>query len=318
MKKTLSAKVIIAFFLIGVLVISGCRNRTSEENENIENSISPENKGDEKDTEEVTDSQNTKEDLDPIEIVNNRIEEINSNLTELNNKISNEESTVIDVKRNLSLSVIISWILSALSLIIAILAFNKIKTVIARIGRHRKEIEDLRQSLSESEARLMNASRNYGISKTRFSNNEDSNLSSRIYRIERQLEQIFQKIESKTIMDKSKSIKPSFHGEEKNGYFGLPSKMSETDAYFKHFTEYRDSESRFSATVISDKAEFCPLEGTQYFNGLKSSDAIKIALDIKGCSPSEAIGMTVINPGEAILKNDRWVITKKVTIELSK
>ncbi|MDE7432658.1 MAG: hypothetical protein K2N34_12200, partial [Lachnospiraceae bacterium] len=249
--------------------------------------------------------------------VNNRLKEINSNLNELDSIIKNNESTVKNFNRTFSLSVIISWVISVLSLMIAIFALVKVKANIARAGRHRKEIDELKQSLSESETRLMNASRNYGISTTRLSSHEYSDLSSRICRIESQLKQQFKPKQSEIKPDIAYCSNDTLN-QEKNGYFDIPKQKSATEAYFECLIDSRTPDSCFHVIVKNEKAQFRPIEEIRFLNDIKSYDIIKLALEIEGVLLAEAKQFRIIKPGEATLNGKRWEITKKAKIELFK
>ncbi|MDE6194625.1 MAG: hypothetical protein K2M83_11670 [Muribaculaceae bacterium] len=249
-------------------------------------------------------------------VVLDSINRINIQLTDLNNKISQQEDVIRNNTRISVIAILVTLGIAIMSLIIAISAFVKAKGAIARSGRHRKEIDELKRSLSELEARVVNTLRNRGVSDYGIQSIEYSKLSSRICRIENQLQHQYQPIRSghgvnDAIVDQQT---PSY---EEHGYFGLPSKISETQAYFVRLESFRNPDARFEVNVKNGMASFKPLEGMRYLNDLRGSDAIKMSLEIQGDTPSIVTQMTLINPGEAKLENGRWVITKKVIIRLS-
>lgn len=45
---------------------------------------------------------------------------------------------------------------------------------------------------------------------------------------------------------------------------------------------------------------------------------MRAAIDFVGCAPTEASSMRVILPGEALQRDNRWFITKKAQILLSR
>ena len=245
------------------------------------------------------------------------INRINDQLVELNRKVSQQEGTIKDNTRISVIVILVTLVIAIVSLIIAILAFVKVKGVIARSGRHRKEIEELKRSLSESEARYTNVARNRGSSDLRMRTGEYSDLSSRISKIEHQIELLTHSNESNRECDGLIGTH-QVSSNERHGFFGLPSKRSETEAYFKHLDECRNSDTRFQVNVRNGQAEFSLLEGAQYLNEIKSNDTIQMALDLHGCTRYEATHMKVLSPGEAKSVGDRWEITKKVKIELYK
>ena len=306
-----SLKSIIAFviLLIGGMVV-GCDHGTTLEPEHTDQAKV-----------EKTDSTNTNApnliSSEEGKVVLDSINRINDQLMDLKSKVSQQEGTYKDNTRISAIVILVSLGIAIVSLIIAILAFVKAKGAIARSGRHRKEIEQLKRSLSESETRFTNTVRNGGSLDLGIRTGDYSELSSRIYKIERQIELIPHSNKSSR-GDGDPMVAQQTSSNERHGFFGLPSKISETEAYFKHLYEYRNSDTRFKVIVRNGKAEFSPLEGPQYLNEIKSNDTIQMALDIQGCTRYEANHMKVLNPGEAKSIGNRWEITKKVKIELYK
>ena len=145
-------------------------------------------------------------------------------------------------------------------------------------------------------------------------------MASRISFIERQLDKMAQSQASvhKNVIQDRPVLVNNQNINEQSGYFRLPVQKSLTEAYFKGFSISREADSHFSAYKRDKKAEFRPLEGTQYLNDMKSIDTIKMALEINGCALSEAKQMKIDEPGEAQKDGDRWIITKKATITLFK
>lgn len=99
------------------------------------------------------------------------------------------------------------------------------------------------------------------------------------------------------------------------GYFGTPIQASEP--YYRKLLISREPEARFSAEVNGNKAIFKPLDSSNYFGTLVSTDAMRVAIDFCGCATAEASSMQVIMPGEAVLKDNKWIITKKSKVQLS-
>lgn len=304
--------------LIGEMTLTSCSGRASVDTALPEGNTSTSTKTDQtKDDDNTLDSKDENTLLDSLDRLSSRVDKLNLKINEQRSENNNYKTAIENLKKKTSLSTLVSWVIMTISLIIAIFAFVRTNRVRAYGRRSRNDIEELKRSLTEVEERFMNVSRNMGASVSSLSSRDYKELLSRIYRIERYLDQYTQ---PKPTQQKTSNPVESNNvvSSEQYGFFGLPSKMSETGAYFKRLNESRDSEARFQVIVRNERAEFKPIEGTQYFNDLKSSDTIKMALDIQGCAPSEAKQMTVIKSGEAKLVDNRWVIIKNAIIVLSR
>ena len=306
--KSLKLIIALVILLIGGMIV-GCGHGTTLEVGHAD-----------QDRVEKTNSTNTKASnqisSEEEKAVLDSINRINNQLMDLNSKVSQQECTIKDNTRISVIAILVTLVIAIVSLIAAILAFVKAKGANTRSVRHRKEIEELKRSLSESEARVANILRNRGISDYGIQSREYSELSSRIYRIENQIQHQYHPIKpvrgiNDVIVDKQTSSC------EEHGYFGLPSKISETQAYFVRLESSRNPDARFDVNVKNGIASFKPLEGIRYLNDLRGSDTIKMSLEIQGDIPSGVTQMTLISPGEAKLENGRWVIIKKVIIRLS-
>lgn len=107
-------------------------------------------------------------------------------------------------------------------------------------------------------------------------------------------------------------------GPNKNGYFGNP--VQAIEPYFKKLLVSCDSEARFSVEISGNKAIFKPLESSSnsYLGTFVSNDAMRAAIDFNGCAPTKALSMQVISHGEALQRDNKWFITKKAQIRLSR
>lgn len=264
------------------------------------------------------DSNEKKQVLDSINVLVSQIEGLSKNQDTNTYKLNEVTKEMSNLKGSSHLYDLISWIIAAIALLVAMISLIKLNSVQKRANRHRKDIGELEHRISSLEQKanvvpIRNKPTNSG-----FSNSEYTTLTSRIYKIERQLEKMNQSTvqEPQHVVPNTPVSYERHIVNDQSGYFGLPTQMSLTEAYFKRLSDIRESDSRFTVVVRNDKAEFRPLEGTQYLNDLKSNDSIKMALDIDGCAPSEATQMKVILPGEAKKDGDRWIITKKATIAL--
>ena len=311
--KTLRIFMYMAILFIGGMLLIGCEdsnasnNQQSTTNEQLASTVG----------EERMDSNEKKQVLDSISVLVSQIETLSETN---NNKLNTISKEIADLKGASHLFDLISWIIAAIALLIAIIAIIKLNSVQKRSDRHRNELGNLEQRINLLEQKTVSSSTRAKSSYSGISNSEYASLASRISIIERQLDKISQSqttIHQNIVQNRPLSeVRPCTN--ELNGYFGLPTQMSLTEAYFKKLSDIRDSDSRFVVSIRDNKAEFRPIEGTQYLNDLKSNDDIKMALIMKGCAPSDAIQMTVILPGEAKKDGDRWIITKKATIALSR
>lgn len=318
--KTLRNYIIIAVFIIGGMAMSGCEESDASNSQQVVNTNEHSNS---QAGEKSMDSKEKKDVLDSLNNVNNRVDELFAIIETQKSVIGKNQSNIDDIKKTSSISTLVSWTLAIISIILAILALIKAKSSNARAGRHREEIEKIKQSLMDLERNIANSARTKNTSISTLSSRDYSDLSFRISKLERLYTQMQSSSTSTTEITGGRNYipnQPNIPSQPQipiqHGYFGLPTQMSLTEAYFKRLSDVRDSDSRFTVEVRNDKAEFRPLEGTQYLNDLKSNDAIKMALEFEGCAPSEATQMKVILPGVAQKDGDRWIITKKATIGL--
>lgn len=201
--------------------------------------------------------------------------------------------------------------IAVLYLIIAVICIIQLIKLNERVNRHRHDIEGLRYNIQTNSA----TSQSYQPQRQTSSvGNEYYSLAAKV----KDLEQKFAQAESSKRTPKV--VQQPARGNattEQIGYFGVPSQMSQTEAYFRKLIESAsDSDVRFSATVTDNRAKFEPKEGM--ISSLKSSDTMKLAVETTGCLLSDATSMKTIKPGEAELRDSRWVITKKALIHLQK
>lgn len=200
-----------------------------------------------------------------------------------------------------------SYGVGIIALILTIICIIRCNELNKRLNRHRDEIQELkREKQSASFAPKT-------VSKSSIPSDYDS-LKRRVYDLEIQLRQLTT-TPRQTQPYTEPVIIPVVKDNIKTGYFGNP--INATEPYFKKLLVSRDSEARFSADISGNKAIFKPLDSSSYFGTFVSNDAMRAAVDFKGCAPSEASSMQVITPGEAEQRDNKWVITKKATVYLS-
>lgn len=298
--------------IIGGMAMTGCEDSNATNNpESVTTNGQPESQTGEK----PLDSSEKKQVLDSINVLVSQIESLSKSQEANANNLDEVKKEISDLKGSSHLYDLISWVIAAISLLVAIIALIRLSSIQKRandIGEIGQRVYSLEQKTNTVPVRTKTTS-------SGLSNSEYTSLTSRIYKIERQLERMNQgsayEPQNAVMSNPVTEIRRSSVNEQ-SGYFGLPTQMSLTEAYFKRLSDIRESDSRFTVEVRNERAEFRPLEGTQYLNDLKSNDSIKMALDIQGCAPSEATQMKVILPGEAKKDGDRWIITKKATIAL--
>lgn len=310
--KTFRTIILASTLLIGGMAFTGC------EDNNVSNSqqATPTPKQSESQAEaNPMDSSEKKQVLDSINALGSQIETLTNEQENITSDLKTVSKEVSELKGSSHLFDLISWIVAAVALLVALITLIKLSSIQKRADRHHNDLMKLGQRISLLEQNPTRAKSTY----SGISSNEYSSLISRISLIERQIDKMNQSqiaVPQNVVQNRPISDVLKDSTSEQNGYFGLPTQMSLTEAYFKKLSDIRESDSRFTVSVKDTKAEFRPLEGTQYLNDLKSNDAIKMALEIHGCAPSEANQMKVLMPGEAKKTDGRWIIIKKASIYL--
>lgn len=199
--------------------------------------------------------------------------------------------------------------LSTVALILCVICLRLCANLQRRASRQRNDIQELQQE------RQVNSFTPKTVTKSSIPSDYES-LKRRILDLETQVRQYNSYTrplqQSSTIITSPVTeVEPN-----KNGYFGNP--IQATEPYFKKLIVSRDSEARFSVEISGNKAIFKPLESSSYLGTFVSNDAMRAAIDFVGCAPTEASSMRVILPGEALQRDNRWFITKKAQILLSR
>jgi len=314
--KTFRTIILVATLLIGGMAFTGC------EDSNVSNSqqTTPTQKQIESQAEaKPMDSSEKKQVLDSIDALGSQIETLTNEQENITSELKTVSKEVSELKGSSHLLDLISWIVAAVALLVALITLIKHSSIQKRADRHRNDLMKLEQRISLLEQKAVPSPTRAKTTYSGISSNEYSSLISRISFIEQQIDKMNQSqtaVHQNVVQNRPVSDVLKDNTSEQIGYFGLPTQMSLTEAYFKKLSDIRESDSRFTVSVRDTKAEFKPLEGTQYLNDLKSNDAIKMALEIHGCAPSEANQMKVLMPGEAKKTDGRWIITKKASIYL--
>lgn len=309
-----------SIILVGVLLIGGTAFSSCEDSSasNSQQTDTTQSQSESLVDEKSLDSKEKKAVLDSINIVNNRVDDLILTIESQKSMIEKNQLSIDELKKTSSISTLVSWAVALISIILAIYALIKVKSTNARAGRHRDDIEKIKYSLIELERTIANISRNKNLTTSPISNRDYSDLSYRISKLEKIYTQQQNPNSPVEIRGVRNVITPQPTISTQHGYFGLPSQMSMTEAYFKKFDATRDSDSRFTVEINGEKAKFKPLlESTKLLNGIKSGDVIKFALEFQGCALSDASQMEVTSAGEAIMRDGLWIITKKALISLA-
>lgn len=300
--------VLIALF-VGGLLLTSCENEATSNNPNDSTTL---------DNNEGFTSPIHKEDVDvspinraELDSMRNNIENLKKQIGESSNcadKFENEIKNLQEQESGNKLYLLISLVLCIVSLVIAVVALAKASKFNNRLDKYGNDIDNLRQSADSRVAPTprQNGSDDYYHLKLKL-----SSLENEVNALKR----------TDNTLDNNRPYTPKptpVPGvKTKKGYFGQP---TQTDrGYFKSFLTAQDSEARFSAEEKNNVATFEPLLNTRAERGtLLHTDAAKLAVDFEGCSLQEANQAEVIKPGEAKLEGNRWYITKKAIVFLSR
>ncbi len=313
--KPLQSFIMILSLFIGGIIFSSCKG--DELSPNQPASVTPNLENPNKDNSTPTDSVGGKLDLQSFRNLESQVESLATKQTENTQNIEVIKKDVESLKGITHFCDFISWVIAAVALFLSIISLTKIISARKRADNHRDAIKKLYDKLKDLEQLVNSSPSRVKTSYSNINSSEYAALASRIAILERELnENRSQSSVNQNEVSNNLISEVYKYNNEQSGYFGRPTKMSLIQAYFRGLSEVRDSDSLFTATVRGNKAEFKPIDGKQYLNEIKSSDDIKLALNITGCPPSEASQMTVIRQGEAQKDGDRWIITKKADIVL--
>lgn len=316
--KTLKAILTVLAVVVGVVTFAACSDNVEADNQQSFNDQSQvETTADT--TKSAVSKVRENQILDTIKTLSIKIEDV-SQLQETNEKEVNKLNVdVSDLKGTSRLFDLISWAIAGIALVVAVIALVMLSSLRKRVDNHGLTIKELNHNRNyhgqPTTAYVNRQTYAQGISREEF-----NTLVARIDKIEKVIRQMDKSsaVNKQNANVNGSTIEAKVFVEDQGGYFGIPSQKSETEAYFKRLTSTRESDSLFRATVKGNQAKFEPIDGRKYLNEIKSNDTLKWALEIQGCAPSEATQMTLIKPGEAANRDNRWEITKKAQIKLSR
>lgn len=196
--------------------------------------------------------------------------------------------------------------LSIVAFILCLVCLKLCKNLQGRVSRHRKEIENLKPQEGQD---------NKANSKNSILSDYDS-LKRRLESLETKVSQLSSSAcspqqPSTNTTTPVAEVKPS-----KKAYFGNP--VPAPAPYFKKLLGSGDPDARFSVEISGNEAIFMPIDSPTHLGTLVSNDAMRAAVEFTGCFPAEALSMQVESPGKAEQKDNRWFITDKAQIHLSK
>lgn len=310
--KAFNIRTVAITFFVGGLLLTSCEDEAVPKNQD---SSTPDNQ------ETVTSSTEGKDaavsPINPAELdsMKDNIENLKKQVGESSNRADKSENEIKNLKEQESsnkLYLFISLILGIISILIAIVALAIASKFNKRLDKHGNDIYNLKQSSDSRFAPIprQNGSDDYYQMKSRLKILEDE-----VKALKR----------TKNTVDEYRvspytpkpSSTPVSVVETQKGYFGQPTQADR--GYFKSFLTTRDSEARFSAEEKNNVANFEPLLNTRAeLETLLRTDAAKLAVDFEGCSLQEANQAKVIKPGIAKFEGNRWYITQKALVALTR
>ena len=311
--KVFNIRTVVFALFVGGLLLTSCEEEAAPNNQDKstvsdnQETITTTLQG-----EDVAVSPINKAELDSMK---NNIENLKRQIGESSNRADKNETEIKNLKEQDSsnkLYLLISLILGIISLIIAVIALAKASKFNKRLDKHGNDIYNLKQS---SDSRFATT--------TRQNDSEDYyQMKSRLKILEDEVKAL--KRTKNTLDDSRVSLytpKPAHTPapviETQKGYFGQPTQADR--GYFKSFLTTRDSEARFSAEEKNNVANFEPLLNSRAeLKTLLLTDAAKLAVDFTGCSLQEANQAKVIKPGVAKFESNRWYITQKALVALTR
>ena len=311
--KIFNIRTVVLALFVGGLILTSCEDEAASTNQNYPSTVSDKvTKTSTNQGEDVSVSPINKAELDSMK---NNIEYLKKQVGESSTRADKYESEIKTIKEQESsnkLYLLISLVLGAISLVVALIALFQASKFNKRLDKHGNDIYNLKQS-----------------SDNRFSPSPRQNASDDYYQLKSRLKILEDEVKalkrSKSTVDENRvssyTPKPVPAQipvvETHKGYFGQPTQADR--GYFKSFLTTRDSEARFSAEEKDNVAEFEPLLNSRAeLETLLHTDAAKLAVEFNGCSLQDATQAIVITPGVAKFENNRWYIIKKASVALTR
>lgn len=311
--KAFNIRTAVLSFFVGGLLFTSCEDEVAPNNQNHSTTS---------DNQEIITSTKQEEDVEvsPIntavlDSMRNNIENLKKQIGESSTREDKYEDEIKNLKEQGSsnkLYLLISIVLGFISLVVAIVALAKASKFNKRLDKHGNDIYNLKQSAD-----------------SRFAPTPRQNGSDDYYQLKSRLRILEDEVKAlkrtKNAFDDNR-VSPYTHKptptpvpvvETQKGYFGQPTQADR--GYFRSFLTARDPEARFSAEEKNNVANFEPLLNTRAeLETLLHTDAAKLAVDFEGCSLQEANQAKVIKPGVAKFEGNRWYITQKALVALTR
>ena len=313
MMKAFNIRTVVITLFVGGLLLTSCEDEAVTENQNY--SSKPDNRETVASTTQGEDAAVSPINTADLDSMKNNIENLKKQVGESSNRADKYEDEIKNIKKQESgnkLYLLISIVLGIISLVVAIVALAKASKFNKRLDKHGNDIYSLKQS---SDSRFAPTPRQNG-------SDDYYQMKSRIRILEDEVKALKR---TKNTVDEYRvspytpkpTPTPVSVVETQKGYFGQPTQADR--GYFKNFLTTRDSEARFSAEEKNNVANFEPLLNTSAeLATLLRTDAAKLAVDFEGCSFQEANQAKVIKPGVAKFEGNRWYITQKALVALTR
>ena len=259
---------------------------------------------------EVADTTNSNVNKDTIKQVEIKIENLHTQLFEVQSDFNKLKESVQEDKARNKWSVLIAWAISLISFIIAVVSLVKVSKLNSRLDRHRKEIEQLKGEISNLNFKPQQQVKS---SQNSVSYSEFLNLANKVTNIEKSIKNNTASANNKDLIRSINVPKEDLKEISKNGYFGTAISGEGGSGYFRRLLDSND-DARFRAIVIGDSATYEPMVP---LNAIKSSDAMDLAIEFEGVSKHDATSMSIKHKGKAQKMGDKWIIINKAVVTLN-
>lgn len=238
---------------------------------------------------------------------------LNSKFDSLSTEVQSATNSVVTLEESVSKLEIgknRSWI----ALAAAMIAFLSSIIGIVKCGSLRKRLKQQGKVIDELRIRIQNLGHApKGVSKS----SDLSSIEMLRHKVE-EMEKSIKGLKASVLLQNPVPINPSYEPmAKKQGYFGNP--VATSIPYFKNVLEIYDTDARFKVEINGSKAIFKPLDILGLLGTFVSNDAMRSAIEFDSkFPPKEARAMRLKIPGEAELRDNRWYITKKAIVILSR
>lgn len=284
----------LTIFLLGVSLAS-CHDESKAKTSEIQHEASHKQPSD-----SISDVY--KELKDSLSRYSEKIEAISKNSQDAINKANSVQKDVSGIQDN-EIWWTLSVFVSIIALVIASFCLYRLAETKERLDRHRDGIKENRRDIHNI---------NKSLSEKNSTPPDYESLKRKVNDLERRIRELVAATRLNQLQVEA-IVYPV--PDDTNGYFGNP--INAEEPYFKKLLVSRDSEARFHAEISGNTATFKPLDSASYLGTFVSNDAMRAAVEFKGCATTQASSMQVITSGEAVQRDNKWIITKKAIVFLS-